>query len=201
MSKVLSNRLLKVHPSVINSPQSCSVLGANICSSASNLISLVEAVERDKGQAAILSLDLFKAYDRVNIKYLCKVMKIMNFPEKFVNWIVLLHKDAKTKLLLNFISDPISVLASVRQGDPISMILFILYIEPLLLQLSRVIQGYSLKSPIIGGLRNVQQMEVKEILGNVYHRLQCFTRGGNQCNIVSISNAAKVYGLYFTANS
>ena len=63
MSKVVAKRMIKILPSVIKSPQSCSVPGTNICVSASKLLSLVEAVSKDNGTAAILSLDWFKSYD------------------------------------------------------------------------------------------------------------------------------------------
>ena len=61
MTGILSKRIFKILHKVIRSPQSCGVLGANICTSACNLISLIEAVEKSGKPAAILSLDLFKA--------------------------------------------------------------------------------------------------------------------------------------------
>ena len=147
LSKILTKRIMKVLSSVIRSSQSCSVEGVTITGAAFNLISLVEGVARCGGEAAILSFDMFKAYDRVDLRYLEKVLKAMKFPDVFIDWILLLHEDVQTMLLLDFITKPIDITFSVRQGDPIAMVLFILYMEPLLLRLSEATAGYGLKAP------------------------------------------------------
>ena len=55
-----------------------------------NLISTVEGVARQlEGKGAILSLDLSKAYDRVNLRYLQQVMEAMNIPVEFVSWVLI----------------------------------------------------------------------------------------------------------------
>ncbi len=72
-----------------------------------------------EGKGAILSLDLFKAYDRVNLRYLQQVMEVIGIPMKFVSWVLMLHEGATTKLLLDFISEPIKLTFSVRQGIPL----------------------------------------------------------------------------------
>ena len=134
--------------------------GANICTSAMNIISTIEGISRSNSPAALLSLDLFKAYDRVLLTFLQKVLQAMNFSDVFISWILLLHHEADTSLLLHFISKPISLSFSIRQGDPLSMVLFIIYIEPLLLRLEEVTAGLflqarlspSLKAPLVNGL-------------------------------------------------
>ena len=120
MTRILSKRILKILPQVIKSKQSCAISGANICSSALNILSFIEAVEKSGKCAAILSVDMFKAYDRVNLSYCQKVLLAMQFPPKFIDWILCLHRGAQTRLLLDNITDAIDVLFSVRQGDPLS---------------------------------------------------------------------------------
>ena len=70
LTKILTRRIGRVLGSVIRSVQSCSVPDTNICSAAVNLVSTVEGVERLGMSAAVLSLDLFKAFDRVNLDFL-----------------------------------------------------------------------------------------------------------------------------------
>ena len=51
----------------------------------------MEGVARQlEGKGAILSLDLLKAYDRVNLSYLQSVMKAMNIPDVFIHWVLML---------------------------------------------------------------------------------------------------------------
>ena len=162
LTGVLSKRILKVLRSVIKSQQSSCVPGANICSSAFNLLSITQAVEQGNKKAAILSLDFNKAYDRVNLEYLEKVMLAMKFDPVFISWILLCHAGAKTRLLLDPISDPIAVDSSVRQGDPVAMVCFILYMEPVLLQIEDVISGFRLSAPVVGGSPELPVVAVSE---------------------------------------
>ena len=89
----------------------------------------------------MLSLDFFKAYDRVMVDFLILVMRKMNFSEKFCKWVRMLHVGAKTKFILQFLTKAIEVSFSIRQGDPLAMILYIIYIEPLLLYLEKHLAG------------------------------------------------------------
>ena len=89
----------------------------------------------------MVSLDLFKVYDRVMVDFLILVMRKMNFSEKFCNWVKMLHVGAKTKLILEFLTKAIEVSFSIRQEDPLAMILYIIYIEPLLLFLEKNLVG------------------------------------------------------------
>ena len=58
----------------------------------------------------------------------------------------MLHDGSNTRFLLNFLTDPIRVLFSIRQGDPLSMLLYIIYIEPLLLMITRLTKGLCVSS-------------------------------------------------------
>ena len=75
LSRILSKRLARLLRTLLRSVRSCSKPGGNICSPAVNLIFTVEGVARQlEGKGAILSLDLFKAYDSVNLSYLQSIM-------------------------------------------------------------------------------------------------------------------------------
>ena len=141
LSKCFVGELAPVMGEIILSGQLCSVKEKNILFGISNIISTVDYVNAHNIPAYIASFDMFKAYDRVMLDYLVKVMRAMKFPEKFIGWILMLHDGATTRLLLNFLTDPIKVLFSIRQGDPLSMLLYIIYIEPLLLKINKLTKG------------------------------------------------------------
>ena len=86
LSGILAKRLTSILGTICKSNQSCSVPGANICSSALNVISTIEGIARSNGFGALLSLDLFKAYDRVSLSFLKEVLLAMNIPQKFINF-------------------------------------------------------------------------------------------------------------------
>ena len=127
-SKGFVKRLGPVLPEIIRSGQLCSVEEKNILFGVANIISSIEYVNAHRVPAYMLSLDMYKAYDRVMLDYLVKVMAAMMFPDVFIKWVQMLHEGATTCFLLNFLTDPMKVLFSIRQGDPLSMILYIIYI-------------------------------------------------------------------------
>ena len=109
--------------------------GKNILFGINDILSSILSIKEKKLGACLVSLDFFKAYDRVCISYLLKVMRKMNFGSCFVSWIKMLHDGAQTSFILKTVTEAIFLTFSIRQGDPIAMILFIIYIEPLLVHL------------------------------------------------------------------
>ena len=158
MTKLFVGRLLTVLPDLIKSGQLCSIQGKNILCGVSNLISTVQYVSAKGLKAAIVSLDQWKAYDRVFIDFLLQVMRAMGFGPIFLRWIKMLHTGNKTRFILSFLTNPIDVLFSVRQGDPIAMILYIIYLEPLLVQLKLRLRGMCL-----GNIRHILEAYVDDV--------------------------------------
>ena len=141
ITKIFVKRLLPYLPQIILSGQLCSVDGRNILFGASNLISSLHYITKMNIPAALLSFDQWKAYDRVFIPFLLQVMKAMNFGDLFIQWIEMLHANNMTKFILNSLTDPIKLLFSVRQGDPITMLLYLIFVEPLLMRIRSKVKG------------------------------------------------------------
>ena len=141
LSKWFVMRMKPVLPLVIKSGQLCTVDKKNILFGVNNILSSILDIKQRNSQACMLSLDFFKAYDRVLLDFLVKVMKVMNFGELFTDWISMLHKGAKTRFILSGLTRAIEVLFSIRQGDPLAMLLYIVYIEPLLIALEKKMAG------------------------------------------------------------
>ena len=146
LTKCFVKRLAPLMHEVILSGQLCSNGDKNILFGASNVISSIDYVNSHKIPAFLVSFDMFKAYDRVMLDYLGKVMLAMKFPDKFISWIMMLHEGATTSFLLNFLTNHIKVIFSIRQGDPLSMLLYIIYIEPLLLMIRKLTKGLFVSS-------------------------------------------------------
>ena len=65
LSKILVQRIKPCLPSVIRSSQLCTVGNRNILFGINNILSSVLYTKAKKQKACLLSLDFFKAYDRV----------------------------------------------------------------------------------------------------------------------------------------
>ena len=94
LSKWFVLKLRPKLPLIIKSGQLCTVGNKNILFGVSNIISSILAVHHKKSQACLISLDFFKAYDRVMLSFLLKVMEAMNFSVTYRAWISMIHEGA-----------------------------------------------------------------------------------------------------------
>ena len=85
-----------------------------------------------KIDAHFVSLDFKKAFDSIDQHWLSRVFQKMNFPAKFIRTINSLNKDANVRVLVSgFRTKQVSINKGVRLGDPLSLYLFLLAVEPL----------------------------------------------------------------------
>ncbi len=129
---VLANRMQTVISSVINSDQTgyikCRYMGQNI-----RLFQDVfdDYKENDK-LGILLTLDFMKAFDSLEWKFMFKVMEIFNFGNMFISWIRLLYNNPISYIKNNgYLSENINISRGIRQGCPVSALLFILAVEVL----------------------------------------------------------------------
>ena len=87
------------------------------------------------------------------LPFLYLVMEMMKFPPSFIAWIKMCHAGATTCFILNFLTRPMDLLISVRQGDPLAMCLFLLYMEPLLVMIRTKIKGKSFLGERVHNIR------------------------------------------------
>ena len=93
---------------------------------------IIEYSDRNQSNAAIIFLDYKKAFDRVEWEWVIRCLEKFNFGKKFQSWIKMIFKHAKASILTNgFRSKYFNISRSMRQGCPISPLLYILQVEPL----------------------------------------------------------------------
>jgi len=124
----------------------------------SNHTRLAQAVAHACGSTGtagyLVSLDQAKAYDRVDQSWLLRVMKSMGLPRCLVSMIQDVLPNCRSRVRINSgYSEWFKLKRGVRQGDPLSCLLFNFSIEPLAMRLRQVVQGIS-----IGGLRPAKVM-------------------------------------------
>lgn len=96
---------------------------------ANTIINYTEVMEID---GSIVALDREKAYDKIRHAYLWSTLDALNIPNSFVKTVKSLYENTYTKVAINGIfSEPFCVTRGVRQGNPLSCLLFDLAIEPL----------------------------------------------------------------------
>jgi len=160
LTKILCQRLLPLLPSVLKVAQLCSVEGRSIFDGILAILSTAEELRRRREPGFLLNLDLFHAYDRVCLPFLDKVMDKMNFGQQFRSWVATLHKGATATFLLHRHSRPVPILFSVRQGDPLAMLLFLIQIEPLLATLLHQLPAISVGVAMESTLAYVDDIDI-----------------------------------------
>ena len=105
LTKILVRRMKPVLPSIIKSGQLCTVGKKNILYGIMNILSSIFFANQKNLGVCLISLEFFKAYDRVLISFLLKVMNAMGFSSLFCRWIGMLHSNAKTRFILAKLSN------------------------------------------------------------------------------------------------
>ena len=100
-----------------------------------NIRLLADVFDRYKNlnkKGIILTLDFEKAFDSLEWNYLYKVLKFFNFGDTFIKWVNLLYTQPMACIKNNgYMSEKVYISRGIRQGCPVSALLFLLAVETL----------------------------------------------------------------------
>ena len=87
-------------------------------------------MKKGKKEGILLFLDFEKAFDTVEWPFLIDVLHKFCFKSNFITWIQTLYRNANVRISNNgWISEPFNIHRGVRQGCPLSALLFLLVAE------------------------------------------------------------------------
>lgn len=129
-SKALNNRLVKICDRLITTNQSAFIKGRYILESVVAAHEIIHDIARKGEPGSILKIDYEKAYDRVHWGFLEEVLKSRGFSEKWSTWIKRLTRGGSVCVRMNDMnSSYFGVGKGLRQGDPLSPLLFNLVVD------------------------------------------------------------------------
>ena len=149
LSEVITNRMRLIMPIVIGDEQSSGVPNRNIHENLMVVRDVVDFVNWNNLQGAVISLDQEKAFDRINWVYMFSILEKMGVPPNLIDWIHLLYSNPNCSVIINnFIGRPIQVTRGIRQGCPLSPLLYSICAEGLTCLIRTNCSLKGIKAPI-----------------------------------------------------
>jgi ribonuclease HI len=156
ISKIIADRVSQILPTIISTEQRGFIHGRNIrdciclASEAANLLH-----SKSFGGNLALKIDITKAFDTLEWSFILKVLRSFGFNEKFCNWIDVILKSANLSISINGkMHGYFNCSRGVRQGDPLSPLLFCIAEDVLSRYLSKLVDEGKLQ--LIKGTKSIK---------------------------------------------
>ena len=131
IAKILAIRLKPLMPKIVSNNQYC-VNERTIVECNCKLRDILYYAGKNNITGSLVNLDWEKAFDRVDWGFLMKILKKLGFPNFIMKWIMVLYTDISSSCLINGnITKEFKIERGVRQGCPLSMLIYVLFQEPL----------------------------------------------------------------------
>lgn len=135
-AKILVNRLLPLLPKIITLDQVGFVLAREARDNTLKAINVHHWLSTSSTKGFFLSLDAETAFDRVAWDYMAATLQALGFPAHFLQFILSMYSSPTARIRVNgHLSSTFSILNGTHQGCPLSPLIFVLTLEPLLRRL------------------------------------------------------------------
>ena len=133
LGRLLANRLKECIGSVVAEDQTYCVPGRSIHDNVSLIRDIIDYANENGVPLAVINLDQKKAFDNVDRGYLFDTMRAMGFGDRFLDYIKILYSGSESLVkICGSLTAPFSVEKGIRQGCPLSGLLYSIAIEPFL---------------------------------------------------------------------
>ena len=215
LTKIISNRRKPTLAITISKEQTCGIPNRSIFSNLLTIRELIHHSTTKKIKTYIVSLDQEKAFGKVDRECLYKIMDKLGYSKTFINFVKRIYKNTQSVISNNgFLSTPLPLSRGVRQGCPLSLLLYIVNGE--LINLNIKSNEEIVRSPIpnqkedlklsqYADVTNLFIITEKSIVGilNLFEKYEIATGATiNTSKTITTPLAnAKIYNLYKNINN
>jgi Reverse transcriptase (RNA-dependent DNA polymerase)/zinc-binding in reverse transcriptase len=141
-TRVLKFRIDGLLPLVVDGTQAACNRKKNISSALCHIRDKLAEMRFRRKNGVMVSFDLDHAFDRVSHRFLLEILRKLKFNNNFIELLKKIMENSYSIILINGrLSPEIKICSSVRQGDPLSMTLFVIYINTILQKLTQICNG------------------------------------------------------------
>ena len=140
ISTAIANRLKSVIGRIISPSQSAYIKGRYIGENSRLVYDIISHINQTRQSGCIMAADFEAAFETVSWPYLRAVLGELNFGHNFMKMIntMFLNRQNFSRIMLNgFLGEKIFLSKGIRQGDPVSGLLFNIAVEVLAGQISK----------------------------------------------------------------
>ena len=148
-TKILVNRLYRVSNVLIGDHQTCGIIGRRMNDNICMMRDLIADAKVREKVLNIISVDQRKAFDSISHNYMFAILEHINIGTFMLENIKRLYRQSYAHIILNqLISKEINIKSGIKQGCALSMMLYIIAIEELLIRVKNnvKIKGYDIQS-------------------------------------------------------
>lgn len=145
-TKILADRMKWIINEIIHPDQVGFVPGREGRDNGIKTLLVVQKIKDSGAPGLLLSIDAEKAFNKVDWGFMWNTLEEIGLDDRMLSWIKALYTHPTARVKTNgTLSEPFKMYNGTREGCPLSPLLFVLALEPLLVKIRR--------SPDISGVK------------------------------------------------